>query len=41
MIDEDYCYECRGYDDNYYADENGDLVCYCPECPFNPVNEEE
>jgi len=35
------CYGCRGYGDDYYIDEHGDLVCYCPECPFNPFNEED
>ena len=42
MTDEeaDYCYECTGLGDDYYIDEHGDLVCYCPDCPFNPFNEE-
>ncbi len=43
MTDEeyDYCYECTGYGDDYYTDENGDLVCCCPECLFNPFKEED
>ena len=41
MTDEEICYECRGYGDDYYFDENGDLVCYCSECPFNPSKEED
>ena len=32
----DYCYECNGYGDDYYVDEDGELVCRCPECPMNP-----
>ena len=32
---DDICYECTGYGDDYYEDENGDLVCRCPECPNN------
>lgn len=32
----DYCYECGGYGDDYYMDEDGELVCRCPECPMNP-----
>ena len=32
----DYCYECSGYGDDYYTDEDGELVCRCPECPMNP-----
>ena len=31
---DDYCYECQGYGDDYYEDEDGNLVCYCFECPF-------
>lgn len=36
----DHCYECTGLGDDYYIDERGDLVCYCPECPFNAFKEE-
>lgn len=36
--DEDRCYECTGYGDDYYTDENGDLVSACDECPFNGYN---
>ena len=32
----DYCYECGGYGDDYYMDEDGELVCRCHECPMNP-----
>lgn len=43
MMDDkyDYCYECTGYGDDYYMDDNGDLVCCCNECIFNPFNDEE
>ena len=34
----DYCYECGGYGDDYYMDEDGELVCRCPECPMNPYS---
>lgn len=34
--DYDYCYECTGYGDDYYFDEDGELVCACDECPFQP-----
>lgn len=27
----DYCYECSCYGDDYYMDEDGELVCRCPE----------
>lgn len=36
MNDEDFCYECRGYGDDYRLDENGELVSNCDDCPFNP-----
>ena len=32
----DYWYECSGYGDDYYMDEDGELVCRCPECLMNP-----
>lgn len=32
---EDYCYECTGYGDDYYIDDDGELKCRCPECSFN------
>lgn len=31
---DDYCYECGGYGDDYHVDENGELVCNCFDCPF-------
>lgn len=31
----DYCYECSGYGDDYYEDDEGEMVCRCPECPMN------
>ena len=33
---DDYCYECKGYGDDYYVDEDGELVSNCPDCPYNP-----
>jgi hypothetical protein len=41
MDNSERCYECTGYGDDYYIDDDGDLVCYCPACPFNPDKEEE
>ena len=32
MYDSEYCYECSGYGDNYYIDEDGELVCNCDTC---------
>jgi len=37
----EYCYECQGYGDDYYVDEDGELVCACFDCPFSPFKEEE
>lgn len=34
MDDFDPCEECRIYGDDYYYDEDGDLVSYCDDCPF-------
>ncbi len=38
---DDYCYECSGYGDNYYINDDGELECYCFECPMNPSNWDE
>ncbi len=37
-LDDDYCYECTGYGDDYYTDENGELICACDTCPYNDLN---
>jgi hypothetical protein len=41
MGDYEHCYECSGYGNDYYVDDNGELVCYCSECLLNPVRSEE
>ena len=39
---DDYCYECTGYGDNYYYDEElDDYVCACDDCPYNDNNWEK
>lgn len=35
--DYDYCYECSGYGDDYYINSDGELECCCPQCPMNPL----
>ena len=39
--EDDYCYECGGYGDDYYMDENGEPVWRCPECIMNPNRVDE
>lgn len=34
--DYDICYECSGYGDDYQIDDDGELVCNCPDCPNRP-----
>lgn len=34
--DWDYCYECGGYGDDYFINDDGELECYCPQCQMNP-----
>ena len=43
IIDEedDRCWECSGYGDDSYVDENGELQCACDTCPFNHYNDRE
>lgn len=34
--DDDHCYECGGYGDDYsYDEETGELVSNCDNCPYN------
>lgn len=37
----DPCYECGGYGDDYYINDEGELECRCPECPFNPSRRDD
>ena len=30
--DSDICYECSGYGDDYYYNEDGELECKCATC---------
>ena len=34
--DLDRCYECSGYGDDYYEDEDGNWISACDDCPYNP-----
>ena len=34
---EDRCYECGGYGDDYYMDDDGEWVKACDDCPYNPL----
>ena len=33
--DYDVCFECSGYGDDYYINDDGELECYCSKCPMN------
>lgn len=33
--DFDRCYECSGYGNDYYVNEDGELVSACDDCPWN------
>lgn len=39
--DYDRCYECKGNGDDYYIDDNGELVSTCINCPFNDWSDSE
>ena len=39
--DYDRCYECKGNCDDYYIDDNGELVSACINCPFNDWSDSE
>lgn len=36
----DVCYECTGYGDDYYLNDEGEWVSTCEMCPYNPANED-
>lgn len=38
MDDYDYCYECQGYGDDYFINDDGELECNCFQCLMNPSN---
>ena len=33
--DFDWCYECTGYGDDYFLNDEGELESACPTCPHN------
>lgn len=41
LYDAEYCYECGGYGNDYYEDEDGNLVCACDTCSFRSLVEME
>ena len=40
-VDDDRCYECTGYGDDYSEDEDGNMVSNCTDCPYNSANQED
>jgi len=41
MEEYDVCYECTGYGDDYYEDENGEMKCACDDCPYYCGDDED
>ena len=37
----DVCYECTGYGDDYFINEDGELESACDTCPFNTAQYDE
>lgn len=37
----DYCDECEAYGNDYTENEDGDLICNCDTCPYNPLAEDD
>ena len=40
-LEYDVCYECTGYGDDYYIDENGELQSSCYDCPYNGMEDDD
>lgn len=38
---DEVCYECTGYGDDYYVDDDGELVSACSDCWVTHMQEEE
>lgn len=36
---DDVCYECTGYGDDYYFDEDGEMVSACSDCWIMKMDE--
>lgn len=41
IYDADYCYECTGYGDDYYINDDGEMICRCSECEHAPYYEDD
>lgn len=39
--DYDYCYECSGYGDDYFVNEDGELESCCQDCLMNPYRPDD
>lgn len=39
--DFDYCYECGGYGDDYFINDDGELESYCTHCPFGGYDDDD
>lgn len=37
----DVCYECTGYGDDYFINDDGELESACSTCPFNEVKHDK
>ena len=37
----DRCYECKGYGDDYFINDDGELECFCYQCSMNPDKYDE
>ena len=40
-MDDDYCYECTGYGDDYRLNDDGEWESACDDCPYNELNWED
>jgi len=39
--DYDHCYECSGYGNDYFINDEGELECYCTYCLMNPYKSDD
>ena len=41
FLEDGRCYECTGYGDDYYVNDEGELVRVCDDCPYNSTELED
>lgn len=41
MDEDEICYECSAYGDDYFVNDDGEWECYCPYCHIHKYRMDE